>query len=169
MLHPQAAGYFLAWFSLSGGGAVALLITEAAAKFLTTESKFVQDLFQAAEVEVRSTERWLLIALGAIYSYLATKARTEVPQPLRKLAWYSPTFIVVFAGIRAFGLGFRQWQVLNWLAQTETSVLGANGGGWAQSKHPWIVTATATGFYVILALATFIIARLMSRPENSTG
>ena len=133
--------------------------------FLTSESNFVYDMFQAAELEVRTTERWVLITLGAIYSYLATKAKTEVPQPLRRLAWYSPTFIVVFAGLRALGLGLRQGQILNWLQVVETKVLGPNGGGWAQAKHLWVVTATATTFYLVLALATVIIARRMNRLE----
>lgn len=142
-----------------------VLLMASVADFLTNESKFVYDMFQAAELEVRTTERWVLITLGAIYSYLATKAKTDIPPPLRGLAWYSPTFIVIFAGLRALGLGLRQGQILDWLKAAETRVLGPNGGGWAQAKHLWVVTGTATTFYLVLALATVIIARRMNRLE----
>lgn len=132
---------------------------KAAADLLTTQLKFAYDLFLAAEAEVRSTERWLLVTLGAMYSYLATKAHAAFPPPLRRVAWYSPAFIVVFAGIRALGLGLRQWQLLEWLKTTEK-------GGWSQVDRTWTVTATATGFYVVLAVATFVIAYRMTRPSS---
>ena len=125
------------------------------------ELKFVYDLYLAAENEVRSTERWILVILGGIYSYLAAKGTPEVPLPVRRLAWYSPTFIVVFAGIRALGLGLRQKGVMDWLRANEPAT------SWANSDHLFVVTATATFFYVGLAVATVLIANRMLTPSET--
>jgi len=134
--------------------------------FLTKEAEFAFGLYQAAELEVRTTERYVLVALGGIYSYLATKSG-EIPLRFRRLAWYSPTFVVIFAGIRALGLGLRQAEVTRWLCMTEHK-LSPNAVGWAKFTHdsPWVVTATACAFYLVLAVVTILAAHLMSRIED---
>src|SRR4051794_4067756 len=127
-----------------------------ALEFLTKESEFVYGLYQAAELEVRSTERYVLVTLGALYSYLATRAATDIPPRFRPLAWYTPVGLVVFAGIRALGLGLRQHWVLKWLERAETRVLPRDGVpasvGWANFStcHPWVLSTVATIFYVFL-------------------
>jgi hypothetical protein len=53
-----------------------------AVQFLTKETEFVYAFYQAAELEVRATERYVLIGLGGMYSYLATR---DLPAPF--LRW----------------------------------------------------------------------------------
>jgi len=142
-------------------------LTQQAVEFLTKEADFVYQLYQATELEVRSTERYVLIGLGGLYSYLATKT---IPDRFRKLAWYAPPFVVLFAGIRALGLGLRQKQLLEYLQVTEAKALEASGViGWAQSftNGKPIVATTAAVFYVLLFILTVAIAyRMTSRSSD---
>ena len=127
-------------------------------ELLMSDMAFAQTFFQAAELEARETERYVLIALAAMYSYLATK---EIPPSLHRLAWYSPTLIVVFAGVRALALGCRQGKLLNYVASIQQS---DGTQGWAVwfSKQ-WSSLTVATGlFYLTLLCITLIIARRMT-------
>jgi hypothetical protein len=128
-------------------------------EFLTKELDFVFSLYQAAELEVRSTERWLLVALAALYSYLATKAARDITARFPRLAWWTPVALVTFAGIRAIALGLRQHYVMIWLQTAETTILPPDFG-WASfsESKPWIVSITVAVFYGALVLATTVIA-----------
>jgi len=142
-----------------------MLLEKVAVDFLSTEAGFVYKLYEAAELEVRASERYVLIGLAGMYSYLATKG---VPAQFRSWAWYAPTFIVLFAAIRALGLGWRQGQLIRYLRDTEASVLGASASaGWAHSfiAQKSIVAASAGIFYVLLLIATIIIARRMTSEQ----
>ncbi|HXH94338.1 MAG TPA: hypothetical protein VNN25_22365 [Thermoanaerobaculia bacterium] len=147
---------------------MAFIIDPTAADFLSKEATFVYDLYHAAELEVRLTERYVLLALGGIYSYLATTAAKEIPIRFRRLAWYAPTFVVVFAGFRALGLGFRQKEITEWLLRAEYSAHIAKPAGWAQSTvcgFP-IMAATASVFYIVLTVTTGFLAHRMSRSDS---
>jgi hypothetical protein len=142
------------------------MLLQTAAEFLLKEVDFVSSLYQAAELEVRTTERYVLVTLGGIYSYLASK---DVPGRFRRPAWYVPTFVVVFAGLRALGLGLRQCQLLQWLKTTEAKALVGNvDAGWVQSftKGAPIVAGTATAFYVVLTILTLVIAWRATRSSS---
>jgi hypothetical protein len=133
-----------------------------ASELITQETAFVYKYFEAAELDARTTERHILIALGAIYSYLSAKAASlEVPG----WAWYAPTLVVLFAGIRAAGLAWRQRQLLDFLAKTESAFLSSDGyPGWAQwynAQKP-LIAVTAAVFYVLLVGVTLAIAVIMS-------
>jgi hypothetical protein len=146
---------------------MAFIIDQTTVDFVSNESKFVYDLYHAAELEVRLTERYVLLALGGIYSYLATTAAKEIPIRFRRLAWYAPTFVVIFAGLRAMGLGIRQKQIMAWLLRAENSSL-IDQPGWAQSSvctFP-IMATTAGVFYIFLAVTTGFLAYRMSRSEG---
>ena len=132
-------------------------------EFLTKEADFAFNLYQAAELEVRATERYVLVGLAAMYSYLA--ATKDIP--FRKYAWHAPTFVVVFAGIRALGLGYRQWGVVHYLQTVEAKVLCADASlGWAKFKQWPIVTLSAVLFYVLLLTFTIFIANRMTNRER---
>ena len=88
-------------------------------------------------------------------------ATHEIPARFRRLAWYAPTFVVVFAGIRALGLGLRQPQISLWLKQTESVALGTQAHmGWAVffREQPSVVATTAGVFYLLLTILTATIA-----------
>jgi hypothetical protein len=132
--------------------------------FLAKEAEFVYSLYQAAELEVRATERYVLIGLAAMYSYLA--ATSDIPRQFRNVAWYAPTFVVVFAGIRALGLGWRQAQLMRYLRDMEGQVLGSDAcSGWAHSflAQRSIVALSAGVFYFVLAIFTALIAYRMTK------
>ena len=147
---------------------MAFIIDQTTVDFVSNESKFVYDLYHAAELEVRLTERYVLLALGGIYSYLATTSAKSIPRRFNRLAWYAPTFVVIFAGFRAMGLGFRQKEIMHWLLRAENSSLVGLPPGWAQSTvcgFP-IMATTAGTFYIFLAVTTAILAYRMSRSEE---
>lgn len=133
-----------------------------ASELITQETAFVYKYFEAAELDARVTERHILIALGAIYSYLSTRtASLNLPG----WVWYVPTLVVLFAGIRATGLAWRQRQILEFLAKAEAALLSSHTySGWAQwygAQKP-LIAATAAGFYVLLFSVTLAIAAVMS-------
>jgi hypothetical protein len=143
---------------------VDVALPQAAVELLTKEAEFVYNLYQTAELEVRATERYVLLGLGAMYSYLVTKS---IPDRFRSIAWYAPTFVVLFAGIRALGLGLRQKQLLQYLDKvTEARILQANSAaGWAGNFRcgKAYVAWTAGSFYVLLACMTIVLALRMTR------
>ncbi len=129
---------------------------EAGGELLKQEASFVLEFFQTAEHEARATERYVLIALGAIYSYLAAQ-KGELPPG----AWYAPTFVVVVAFIRAVGLGYRQKQLLKYLQEMEGRLTLPSGvSGWAEwfSKLPPFIAISAGAFYVLLIVVTLVVA-----------
>ena len=131
---------------------------QASVDFLKQEAAFVFEFFQTAEHEARATERWVLIALGAIYSYLATQ---KIPSGLSVVAWYVPTFVAVAASVRAVGLGWRQYHLLRYLKKVERQVaLPSQVPGWALSytKAPPFIAISAVIFYAFLIVGTFAIA-----------
>ena len=71
---------------------------QAAGDLLKQEVTFAYAFFQATEFEARTMERYVLIAVGAMYSYLATTK--QIPLPYPQLAWYAPTLVTVIASIR---------------------------------------------------------------------
>src|SRR5688572_4288501 len=102
----------------------------AAAELFKQQIAFVYEFFQAAELEARATERYVLVALAGMYSYLASK---EIPRQFRRLAWYAPTLVTVFALFRALLLGWRQSQLLDYLMKVERRLpLPSRVPGWAQ-------------------------------------
>jgi len=152
-----------------------------AISFLTKEADFAWSLFQAAELEVRATERYVLVGLAGIYSYLASTK--TIPSRFQKVAWHAPTFVVVFAGIRALGLGVRQWQLMRYLRTLEGNVLCADVNvlcgnakalcpvakiGWAHSfiGQRSIVALSAGLFYVLLATFTIFVAYQMTKKSG---
>jgi hypothetical protein len=142
------------------------LLSKEAVEFLTKEAEFVYAFYQAAELEVRATERYVLVGLGGMYSYLATRERSA---PFSRLAWYAPTFVVLFAAIRALGLGLRQAELLQYLKSGEVKVLGCAGAsaGWAHSFTAGlpIVATTAGVFYMLLVGLTFAIGWRMTHHQ----
>lgn len=142
--------------------------------FVTEYSKqdldFVYSLFQAAELEARTTERYLLVTLGGMYSYLSTK---EIPARLSKMAWYAPALVTLFSAVRALGLLARQVDALNYLKLVEHQYpLAGNLHGWAlrSSASPLpLLIVTATLFYVVLLVGTFAVARRMTRQASDPG
>ena len=108
-------------------------------------------------------ERYLLVALGGMYSYLATK---KIPQYYRRLAWYAPTLITALAAFRAFVLGLRQAQIWNYLKEVETQIpLPSGVQGWAhwyKCQTPYVFI-TAVVFYALVLGSTLIIARRMTK------
>jgi len=126
--------------------------------FLTKEAGFVYNLYQAAESEVRMTEGYVLVGLGGIYSYLATKKGRV---PFGRIAWFIPTFIVAFAGLRALWLGVRQAELLKYLEKIEANLLQMNASlGWATSFRQTgnFMSVTAGAFYVLLLIVTIVVA-----------
>jgi len=130
----------------------------AAGKLLKQEATFVYDFFEATELEVRAMVRYVLVALGAMYSYLAT---TGIPLQYPRLAWYAPTLVTVIASIRALVLGHRQKKLLQYLMEMERRLPMPGGvpgwAGWFYPK-PSFVAMTAIVFYVLLIASTLFIA-----------
>jgi hypothetical protein len=146
--------------------------------FLTKEAEFAWSFYQAAELEVRATERYVLIGLAAMYSYLASTK--SIPRQFQKIAWHAPTFVVIFAGIRALGLGWRQYQLMRYLQALESRVLCGDvkvvcgevkilcadaNVGWAFSfiGQKSMVALSAGLFYVLLAIFTVFVAYQMTK------
>jgi hypothetical protein len=141
-------------------------LAQVAAELFKQQATFVYDFFQAAELEARATERYVLVALAGMYSYLATK---EVPRQFRRLAWYAPTLVTVFAGIRALGLGWRQRQTLDYLIEMERRLPPPNQvRGWGQwfTKQVPFVSISAGVFYVLLIILTLVIAHRMTKTPD---
>jgi hypothetical protein len=119
-------------------------------EYAVQQAKFLYDLWQATEMQVRSLEISVLTATGAIFAWLATRPREErVPS----FAWWLPALITGLAGIRAGTLGLRQLDTARLLESNDAICLaGAKVSGWAATflgKGPW-VTLTAVGFYLAL-------------------
>jgi hypothetical protein len=134
-----------------------------AAELLKQQSAFVYEFFQAAELEARATERYVLIALATMYSYLAANG-TAIPPQFRELAWCAPTLVTVFAGIRALGLGRRQKQMLDYLKEIEARLPPPGEiPGWAHwfSKQVPFVAISAGVFYLLLTALTVFVAYKM--------
>ena len=135
-----------------------------AADLLNQQVSFLYAFFQATELEARAMERYLLLALGGMYSYLATK---EVPQQYRGLAWYAPTGIAAFAALRAVVLAVRQAQIWRYIGEEVERQISLPSGvqGWAHwynGQTPYVLI-TAAAFYVLVIVSTFVIARRMTR------
>jgi hypothetical protein len=104
-----------------------------------------------------------------MYSYLATK---HIPSQFRRLAWYAPTFVVVFAAVRALGLGLRQAQLMRFMATAEAKLLTSDSDvGWAKSFicGPPYMSTTAGVFYIVLAAVTIAVAHHMSSDRGLGG
>jgi hypothetical protein len=162
-LKRQALGGTIATVLSSKGYGMTQEALSATAGLLKDDVAFVYAFFQAAELEARQTERYVLVTLGGMYSYFATK---EIPDRLRRLAWYSPVLIVVFAAIRALGLMLRQEQLLNYLKHVEQHFpYTADAPGWANwyARQPSVVALPTVLFYLLLFAITLFIARRMAR------
>lgn len=137
-------------------------LAQVAAELFKQQAIFVYEFSQAAELEARATERYVLVALAGMYSYLATK---EVPRQFRRLAWYAPTLVTVFAGIRALGLGWRQRQLLDYFDRDGKATTAAEPG----SRVGAVFRASALCFdfsgvfYVLLIILTLVIAHRMTK------
>ena len=119
---------------------------------LQADVAFATALYTAAEAEARQTERYLLIALGAMYAYLTTK---DIPQSLQKIAWYVPAIVTAFTGLRALGLGLRQHDLLKFLAcmkggQSQFAIAFLSG--------PSYLAYTIGAFYITLFAASLAVA-----------
>jgi len=125
-------------------------------EFMQIDVKFAIELFQAAENEARETERFILIAIGAIYAYLTTK---EIPPNFKQVAWFSLPAIAIFAALRALGLMLRQRQVLKYLKSVTTSGLADSRGLaiWL-SNQPSVLAVPMGIFYLLLIGITLAIA-----------
>lgn len=134
----------------------------AAPELLKHNVTFVYAFFQAAELEARATERYVLVALGGMYSYLATQ---NIPVDLGRLAWYAPALVAVFGAIRALGLLLRQGQLLDYLVEVDRR-LPLQGGvpGWAQwsGTKLSVLALPAAVFYILLIGLTLFVARGMT-------
>jgi hypothetical protein len=126
------------------------------------QCKYLYQLFDADEKEVRQLERYLLVAIAAIFSFLVN----QITKADYTNLWYFPAFLTCIAGIRAGALGNRQRVWLRTLAEVEqrwaTSVGSEyrnNGPGWASLYNrygSYAVTGSAMLFYVaLLALTIF--------------
>ena len=135
----------------------------AGAKLLDQEVAFVFRFFEMAEREARATERYVLIGIGAIFSYLATQESVIEELPL--LVWYAPAFVVLMAWFRAVSLGFRQKQLMSYLKTLEAKLtLPTRDSGWATyftNQGPFVAVWAAT-FYLVLLLVTVVIAVIMT-------
>lgn len=134
-----------------------------ATELLNSNIDFVYAFFQAAELEARQTERYVLVTIGAIYTYLTTK---EIPARFRQLAWYAPVLIVAFAAIRALGLMLRQMQLLDYLTEIETKFpLPNQAPGWAYwyGKQASVVAWPTAMFYLLLIVVTVVLAYRMRK------
>ena len=129
-------------------------------EFMQIDVKFAIELFQAAENEARETERFILLAIGAIYAYL-TK---EIPNNFMQVAWFSPPAIAIFAAVRALGLMLRQRQVLKYLKSVEPSGLpDSRGLALWLSNQPSVLAVPMGIFYLFLIGITLAIAFVMGR------
>jgi hypothetical protein len=128
--------------------------TEMASELTKAEIGFVIKYFESAEVEARTTERYVLVGLGAIYTYLAAHV-SDLP----RIVWFAPPLVVFFAAVRALGMGWRQGQILAYLKQVE-SELAITRTGWAKwyKDQPPFVAVSAASFYVFLLVVTLGVA-----------
>jgi hypothetical protein len=135
-----------------------------ATDFMQIDINFAIQLFQAAELEARETERFILLAIGAIYAYLTTK---EVPDKFKRVAWFSPPAIAIFAAVRALGLMLRQVQMLEYLRSLESCGLADSRGLACWLSHQPPVLALPMGiFYLLLIGITLAIAIVMVRRKG---
>ena len=117
---------------------------------------FAIDLFLAAEKEARETERFILLAIGAIYAYLMT---TNITGTFSRVAWFAPSAIAVFAAVRAMGLLFRQRQMLKYLESVEPNgQAGSQGLALWLSKQPSVLALPMAIFYLLLIGSTLAVA-----------
>lgn len=56
------------------------------------------------------------------------------------LAWFAPSFVVVFAGIRALGLGWRQGALLSYLKRVEVDALPQTDAAWAHALQSKVLS-----------------------------
>jgi hypothetical protein len=120
------------------------------------EVDFAFKYFEAAELEARTTERYVIVALGGVYVYLAANV-TQI----NRLAWFAPTVVVLFAAARAIGMGWRQGELLTYLGKIENKLpLPGAVDGWAKwyKDRPPLVAISAVLFYAFLAVVTLVIA-----------
>lgn len=128
--------------------------------FLIKQAEFAYELFAAAENEARSGERYLLVAVGGIYSYLLTHA-TDVARSFGCAPWLVPPILVVFAGVRAAVLAVRQAALLRYLKTLEERAISATPGvGWAHAFQggPPVLSMWAFAFYIAFFILTTIAA-----------
>ena len=124
---------------------------------------FAIDLFQAAEKEARETERFILLAIGAIYAYLTTTTKV-ITDDFSHVAWFAPSAIAVFAAVRAMGLLFRQRQILKYLESVEPNgQAGSQGLALWLSKQPSVLAVPMAIFYLLLFGSTLAVAIRMTR------
>ena len=126
-----------------------------ASELVRAEIAFVIRYFETAELEARTTERYVLLVLGAMYTYLAAHV-----SELSRIAWFAPTLVVFFAAVRALGMGWRQGQILTFLKKLEGDLPVARMSGWAHwyKDQPPLITLSAAAFYIFLLAVTFGVA-----------
>jgi len=135
-----------------------------ATDFIQIDINFAIQLFQAAELEARETERFILLAIGAIYAYLTTK---EVPDKFKRVAWFSPPAIAIFAAVRALGLMLRQVHMMEYLNRVESSGLEDSQrlAFWFSHQPPLLALPMGI-FYLLLIGITLAIAVVMVRRKG---
>ena len=122
---------------------------------------FAIDLFLAAEKEARETERFILVAIGAIYAYLTTPRDISA---FSRVAWFAPPAIAFFAAVRAMGLLFRQRQILKYLESVEPNgQAGSQSLALWLSKQPSVLALPMAIFYLLLIGSTLAVAIWMIR------
>lgn len=129
-------------------------------EFMQIDINFAIELFQAAEKEARETERFILLAIGAIYAYLMTK---QIPDNnFNHVAWFCPPAIAIFAAGRALGLMSRQKRILEYLKNVEPGGLADSRGLGLWLSNQSSVLAVPMGiFYLLLIGITLAIAFVM--------
>jgi hypothetical protein len=126
------------------------------------QCRYLDQLFDSDEREVRQLERYLLVANAAIFSFLAN----QITKADYAKLWYFPVVLTCIAGIRSAALGNRQRVWLKLLAEVEqrwaasiTSAYSDKAPGWAslyQRHGSYAVTVSAVLFYLALLAVTII-------------
>ena len=75
--------------------------------------------------EVRSLERYVIAASGAVYTWLATHAETQHSG----VVWYLPVVFVILAGIRMLAMSKQISHLADYLKQIESKI-GEGNTGW---------------------------------------
>jgi hypothetical protein len=129
---------------------------QADAALESEQCKYLYQLFEADEKEVRQIERYLLLASGAVFSFLANQIGNADYGPL----WYFPALLTVLAALRAGALGVRQSKWLELSSEVESRWAGLasptrtyKNPGWASlylNRGKTYVTISAVLFYFSL-------------------
>ncbi|BBH13350.1 hypothetical protein JD974_12220 [Chromobacterium haemolyticum] len=128
--------------------------------FMKEEYLTLRKEVETAVAELSNVERQALFASAIIYSWLST---TKLSSPVISLAWFVPTIIIFFSGLRCYTIGQHLRRLSTYIKKIEAEMASQNqyATGWehfhsAETRNK-LRTFVTLCFWIIALVATVLI------------